>query len=213
MFYNTTSGCAKNFVQAPGTASWKHHVYLRHSQTAHIPTAQTRLAGANAASMAEDAGYLLRLERAMETAALVSSHREKSETARRRNQVMTEYKGWLQTIPELRRPSLLSSTGYDVLQFLVEHWAVHHGGRAALTSGIVQATPGYLAGTVASLATGFREQGLSNSANPALQLPVNSSLSIITIPLPARPHTFACDLVMRPVLFHLHLSQHTQLGS
>ena len=142
-----------------------------------MPIAQTPLLGTSASALTADLGYLTRVEHAMEIAASVSGHREKAETARRRIQVMQEYQSWLLTIPVARRPSLLTSTGYDVLQFLIEDWGIRHAGRTMLPSGISQATPGYLAGAVASLATGFREQGISNAANPALQLPVRFTVA------------------------------------
>ena len=147
-------------------------MFLRRSQAAHVPPATLPLLRTGAASLDEDVRYLLRLERALGTAAFISGCRERAETAKRRNQTMREYVAWLETVPSARRPGLLTSTGFDVLQFLVEDWGLRHVGRHPLPNGICQATPGYLAGAVASLATGFRDQGFSDLDNPALQPPV-----------------------------------------
>ena len=113
----------------------------------------------------------------MATAAYVSSHREKTETTRRRNQTMCEYKAWLDSVPAQRRPALEGSTSFDVLQFLIEYWGQRHTGKCDMLKGAGQAAPGYLAGAVAALATGFREQGLPDAVNPALQPPVRLPVS------------------------------------
>lgn len=119
--------------------------------------------------------YIGRASRALASAAAISTHREGARTTARRHQVLGEYLNWAAAVPPPFTPTLLTSRGYDVLTFFEDSWHVTHVGRFIHpVTGKAMASPGYLEGAVSSLATAFRELGISDDRNAALSRVVSN---------------------------------------